>query len=49
MLILDMFGDPDTPRYFEGKLMMASRKIDFETLVPSYTIYLNGPHIYAKS
>jgi len=49
MLILDMFGGQDAPPYFEGKLMMAPRKIDFETLVPSYPIYLSGPHIYVKS
>lgn len=49
MLNLDMFGGPDTPPYFEGKLMIAPRKIDFETLLPSYLIYLSEPHIYVKS
>lgn len=49
MLILDMFGGPDTPPYFEGKLMLAPRKIDFETLLSSYLIYLSRPHTYVKS
>ena len=47
MLILDMFGGPDTPPYFEGKLMLAPRKI--ETLLSSYLIYLSRPHTYVKS
>ena len=49
MLILDMFGGPDAPPYFEGKLMMAPRKIDFETSLASCLIYLSEPHIYVKS
>ena len=35
MLILDTFGGPDAPPYFEGKLMMAPRKIYFRLILPT--------------